>query len=113
MCRWRVTAGSVDRLLSALCAGTDTIWLALWYRYRYNRCAMRDPSVERVRRAIAHARAHAGLSLRQLAAASGVPHATIHAIETGRLPRPRWADIAALARTLGLSLDALLDEGAP
>lgn len=64
-------------------------------------------SVRPISKAIAQARARVGLSLRALAERSGVPHATIHQIETGRRRRPRWEHIAALAQVLGLPLEEL------
>ena len=34
---------------------------------------------------------------------------TLHKIETGRIPTPTFFTVAALALTLGLSLDAVVD----
>jgi len=49
-----------------------------------------------------------GLSRAQLARLAGVDTATVYRIETGRMTSPGLGIIAALARALGVSLDALL-----
>lgn len=53
-----------------------------------------------------------------VAAAAGISVETLRKIETGRIPTPAFFTVAALARTLGLSLDHLsshlaLDPGHP
>lgn len=67
----------------------------------------RSDSTPSLAAAIARARAEAGLSLRELSRRSGVPTATIHAIESGRIPRPGLGSAAALAAALGLPLEDL------
>jgi DNA-binding phage protein len=42
-----------------------------------------------------------------VAAAAGISAETLRKIETGRIPTPAFFTVAALARTLGLSLDHL------
>ncbi|OLT15193.1 transcriptional regulator [Pseudonocardia sp. CNS-139] len=46
-------------------------------------------------------------SLTDVAAAAGISAETLRKIETGRIPTPAFVTVAALATTLGLSLDAL------
>lgn len=58
-----------------------------------------------VSRLIRHARRRAGLTQRELAAASGVPQSTIARIELGRLV-PRVDTLDRLLRAMGLSLEA-------
>lgn len=59
-------------------------------------------------RRIAEARARKGLSLRDLAKLSGVPHSTIHDLETGATRVAAIDRVAALARSLGLPSSPLL-----
>jgi transcriptional regulator with XRE-family HTH domain len=51
--------------------------------------------------------ARAARSLNDVAALSGISPETLRKIETGRLPSPAFGVVAALADTLGLSLDDL------
>lgn len=53
------------------------------------------------------AREQAGLSREALAREAGVSMETIRAIERGRTPTPAFYTVACIARSLGLSLDAL------
>ena len=46
-------------------------------------------------------------SLQDVAAAAGISAETLRKIETGRIPTPAFFTVAALAETLGLSLDTL------
>ena len=46
-------------------------------------------------------------SMVEVAASAGVPVETLRKIESGRVPTPAFATVAALAATLGLSLDDL------
>jgi transcriptional regulator with XRE-family HTH domain len=46
-------------------------------------------------------------SIVDVAAVAGVSAETLRKIETGRIPTPAFFTVAALATTLGLSLDAL------
>ncbi|WBB60025.1 helix-turn-helix transcriptional regulator [Streptomyces sp. WMMC500] len=46
-------------------------------------------------------------SMTDVAAAAGISAETLRKIETGRAPTPAFFTIAALAATLGVSLDAL------
>ncbi|MET7639288.1 helix-turn-helix transcriptional regulator [Streptomyces sp. NPDC005438] len=48
-------------------------------------------------------------SMTEVAAAAGVSAETLRKIETGRAPTPAFFTVAALAATLGLSLDTLAD----
>jgi transcriptional regulator with XRE-family HTH domain len=48
-------------------------------------------------------------SIVDVAAVAGVSAETLRKIETGRIPTPAFFTVAALATTLGLSLDALAD----
>lgn len=43
----------------------------------------------------------------EVAAAAGVSAETLRKIETGRAPTPAFFTVAALARSLGLSMDEL------
>ena len=45
--------------------------------------------------------------MKDVAAAAGVSAETLRKIETGRAPTPAFFTVAALATTLGLSLDEL------
>ncbi|MCS5731807.1 helix-turn-helix domain-containing protein [Herbiconiux moechotypicola] len=51
-------------------------------------------------------------SLNEVATLSGISPETLRKIETGRLPSPAFGVVAALAATLGLSLDELAAEWA-
>jgi transcriptional regulator with XRE-family HTH domain len=46
-------------------------------------------------------------SMAEIAIASGVPAETLRKIETGRIATPAFFTVAALAATLGLSLEGL------
>ena len=46
-------------------------------------------------------------SIVDVAAVAGISAETLRKIETGRIPTPAFFTVAALATTLGLSLDAL------
>jgi transcriptional regulator with XRE-family HTH domain len=46
-------------------------------------------------------------SLVEVAAAAGISAETLRKIETGRIPTPAFFTVAALAETLGLSLDII------
>jgi transcriptional regulator with XRE-family HTH domain len=46
-------------------------------------------------------------SLNETASLAGISPETLRKIETGRLPSPAFGTVAALAETLGLSLDGL------
>ncbi|TWF77805.1 helix-turn-helix protein [Pseudonocardia hierapolitana] len=46
-------------------------------------------------------------SLVEVAAAAGISAETLRKIETGRIPTPAFFTVAALANTLGLSLDTV------
>ncbi|MGW7353748.1 helix-turn-helix domain-containing protein [Streptomyces sp. NPDC054784] len=48
-------------------------------------------------------------SMVEVAAAAGVSAETLRKIETGRAPTPAFFTVAALATTLGLSLDSLAE----
>lgn len=50
-------------------------------------------------------------SLAEVAAESGISPETLRKIETGRIPTPAFFTVAALAQTLGLSLDDLVTPG--
>jgi transcriptional regulator with XRE-family HTH domain len=52
-------------------------------------------------------------SLVDVAAAAGISAETLRKIETGRIPTPAFFTVAALAETLGLSLDAVAATTAP
>jgi transcriptional regulator with XRE-family HTH domain len=54
-------------------------------------------------------RARDDRSLIEVAAAAGISAETLRKIETGRIPTPAFFTVAALARTLALSLDELTD----
>jgi transcriptional regulator with XRE-family HTH domain len=47
-------------------------------------------------------------SMAQIAAASGVPVETLRKIETGRIATPAFFTVAALAATVGLSLEEVI-----
>jgi transcriptional regulator with XRE-family HTH domain len=47
-------------------------------------------------------------SIVNVASAAGISAETLRKIETGRIPTPTFFTVAALALTLGLSLDALI-----
>ena len=47
-------------------------------------------------------------SIVDVASAAGISAETLRKIETGRIPTPAFFTVAALALTLGLSLDALI-----
>jgi transcriptional regulator with XRE-family HTH domain len=51
-------------------------------------------------------------SLADVAADAGISAETLRKIETGRIPTPAFFTVAALATTLGLSLDALVTAAA-
>jgi transcriptional regulator with XRE-family HTH domain len=51
--------------------------------------------------------ARGGRSMAEVAASAGVSAETLRKIETGRAPTPAFFTVAALGRTLGLSLDEL------
>jgi transcriptional regulator with XRE-family HTH domain len=53
-------------------------------------------------------RAELGKSLSELAAASGLPKATVSRVETGRTPDPRGSTLRALARALHVGVDELV-----
>ncbi|WP_141280797.1 helix-turn-helix domain-containing protein [Pseudonocardia hydrocarbonoxydans] len=55
--------------------------------------------------------ARADRSLVEVAAESGISPETLRKIETGRIPTPAFFTVAALAQTLGLSLDELVTPG--
>ncbi len=48
-------------------------------------------------------------SIVEVAGAAGISAETLRKIETGRIPTPAFFTVAALATTLGLSLDAMSD----
>jgi transcriptional regulator with XRE-family HTH domain len=48
-------------------------------------------------------------SIVDVANAAGISGETLRKIETGRIPTPTFFTVSALALTLGLSLDALVD----
>lgn len=48
-------------------------------------------------------------SMAEVAAAAGLSAETLRKIETGRVPTPAFFTIAALAHTLGVSLDVLAE----
>jgi transcriptional regulator with XRE-family HTH domain len=52
-------------------------------------------------------------SLTDVATDAGISAETLRKIETGRIPTPAFFTVAALATTLGLSLDALVTAAAP
>ncbi|MFF2501932.1 helix-turn-helix domain-containing protein [Streptomyces sp. NPDC058067] len=51
--------------------------------------------------------ARRGRSMVEVAASAGLSAETLRKIETGRAPTPAFFTIAALARTLGLSMDEI------
>lgn len=60
---------------------------------------------ERLGTLLRRARGEQGLV--EVATASGISPETLRKIETGRIPTPAFFTVAALAATLGLSLDEL------
>jgi transcriptional regulator with XRE-family HTH domain len=54
-----------------------------------------------------------GRSMAEIAAGAGISAETLRKIETGRAPTPAFFTIAALARTLGLSMDELAGRCTP
>ncbi|MEI5519104.1 helix-turn-helix transcriptional regulator [Streptomyces brasiliscabiei] len=66
---------------------------------------------ERLGRLLREARG--GRSMAEIAAGAGLSAETLRKIETGRAPTPAFFTIAALARTLGLSMDELVTRCAP
>ncbi|MER5883043.1 helix-turn-helix transcriptional regulator [Streptomyces sp. NPDC001941] len=52
--------------------------------------------------------ARGGRSMVEVAAAAGLSAETLRKIETGRAPTPAFFTVAALAATLGLSMDELI-----
>jgi DNA-binding phage protein len=52
-------------------------------------------------------------SLVDVAADAGISAETLRKIETGRIPTPAFFTVSALARAVGLPLDALADETTP
>ncbi|MEU4834346.1 helix-turn-helix transcriptional regulator [Streptosporangium sp. NPDC023615] len=48
-------------------------------------------------------------SMAEVAAAAGLSAETLRKIETGRIPTPAFFTVAALAQTLGVSLDVLAE----
>ena len=61
---------------------------------------------ERLGRLLREARATR--SIGEVAGAAGISAETLRTIETGRIPTPAFFTVAALAATLGLSLDAVV-----
>ena len=57
-------------------------------------------------------RARGDHTLNEVAARAGLSPETLRKMETGRLPSPAFGTVAALARALDLSLDALAIEWA-
>ncbi len=51
--------------------------------------------------------------LADVALSAGISAETLRKIETGRIPTPAFFTVTTLARTLGISLDALLDPASP
>lgn len=52
-------------------------------------------------------------SMVEIAAGAGISAETLRKIETGRAPTPAFFTVAALARTLGLSMDELAGRCGP
>ncbi|MFI0502857.1 helix-turn-helix domain-containing protein [Streptomyces albogriseolus] len=52
-------------------------------------------------------------SMTDVAASAGISAETLRKIETGRAPTPAFFTVAALAGTLGLSMDELIGRCAP
>ncbi|WP_149829709.1 helix-turn-helix domain-containing protein [Streptomyces tailanensis] len=52
-------------------------------------------------------------SMVEIAAGAGISAETLRKIETGRAPTPAFFTVAALARTLGLSMDELAGQCTP
>ncbi|CAM5361182.1 transcriptional regulator [Streptomyces spiroverticillatus] len=63
---------------------------------------------ERLGRLLREARTENGRTIVDVATAAGLSAETLRKIETGRAPTPAFFTVAALAATLGLSLDGLL-----
>jgi DNA-binding XRE family transcriptional regulator len=63
----------------------------------------------RVARAIRARRRDLGMTLREMAAGSGVSIGQVWAIESERAPNPTLASVLAISGALGLSVDQLLD----
>ncbi|WP_327371057.1 helix-turn-helix domain-containing protein [Streptomyces sp. NBC_01217] len=57
--------------------------------------------------------ARGGRSMVEIAAGAGISAETLRKIETGRAPTPAFFTVAALAGTLGLSMDELLARCGP
>jgi transcriptional regulator with XRE-family HTH domain len=51
--------------------------------------------------------ARAGRPMHEVSAAAGISVETLRKIETGRIPTPSFATVAAVAGAVGVSLDAL------
>lgn len=66
---------------------------------------------ERLGRALRQARGARSIGV--VAAAAEISPETLRKIETGRIPTPALFTVAALARALDLSLDALVDGAEP
>jgi DNA-binding phage protein len=66
---------------------------------------------ERLGALLREARGRRGMA--EIAAAAGIPVETLRKIETGRVPTPAFFTVAALATTLGLSLERLAEQCAP
>ena len=82
------------------------------YRTRYDRYMVRNPltpeQIAAGRRLGARLRELRGdRPLGDVASGAGISPETLRKIETGRMPTPAFATIAALARALGTSLDDL------
>ena len=52
-------------------------------------------------------------SMVEIAASAGISAETLRKIETGRAPTPAFFTVAALARTLGLSMDEIVASCSP
>lgn len=73
-----------------------------------------DASIARGRvlaTALLHRRRAAALSAEALARTAGLSVETVRRIERGLVPNPGVFTVAALARALGISVDALVDAG--
>ncbi|MFF5496655.1 helix-turn-helix domain-containing protein [Streptomyces aquilus] len=53
--------------------------------------------------------ARGGRSMADVATSAGLSAETLRKIETGRAPTPAFFTVAALARTLGLSMDEIVE----
>ena len=62
---------------------------------------------ERLGRLLREARG--GRSMADVASSAGLSAETLRKIETGRAPTPAFFTVAALARTLGLSMDEIVE----